>query len=75
VAFGTFGPVDRDALPLEGLDLLARVEMQNTMLICRGKDYEERKVELLAFVAIWRAKRSARLAGSEQRAPALVDAA
>ena len=57
-----FKEIDRDALPYGELDLLARLEAFNTMLIGTGIDYEARKKALQNFSAKWRASRTPALA-------------
>lgn len=46
VLLGKFKGVDRDALSLEQLGLLAKLEMHNTILIAEGTPYASRKVNL-----------------------------
>lgn len=49
VLAGEFKGIDRDALSSEQLDLLAKLEEHNTVLIGCGISYEQRKVRLPAF--------------------------
>ncbi len=59
---GEFKEIDRDALPYGELDLLAKLEAFNTMLIGTGLDYEARKKALQNFSAKWRSSRTPALA-------------
>jgi hypothetical protein len=47
---GEFKPVDRDALPIDDLNLLASLENRNSVLLGRGVDRETRK-EMLSAMA------------------------
>jgi phage regulator Rha-like protein len=47
---GKFKGADRDSLSSEQLDLLAKLEMHNTLLIAKGLPYAERKVQLAIIV-------------------------
>lgn len=47
---GKFGKIDRDGLSSEDLDLLAKLENLDTVLIGCGASYEDRKKELEQFV-------------------------
>lgn len=51
---GEFGSVDRNSLDTQELDLLASLEVRNTVLIGRGVDYAKRKVLLEQHAADWR---------------------
>ncbi len=51
VLTGNYKGIDRDALPQAQLDLLARLEVRNSVLIGQGFDYQTRKASLLVFVA------------------------
>lgn len=48
---GAFGKVDRDALSVGDLDLLAKLETLDSVLIGCGQSYEDRKGELERFAA------------------------
>ncbi|WP_150047416.1 KilA-N domain-containing protein [Methylomonas rhizoryzae] len=48
---GEFKPLDRDKLPAQELDLLAKLEERNTVLIGCGLTYDERKIALERFAA------------------------
>jgi hypothetical protein len=48
---GEFKPLDRNALPAPELDLLAKLEERNTVLIGCGLTYDERKLALERFAA------------------------
>lgn len=61
-ASGEFRSIDRDGLSGPALDLLARLEERNAVLIGLGKSYDERKAALHAFAAVWTAQHTARLA-------------
>lgn len=52
---GTFGKVDRDGLGSGDLDLLAKLENLDTVLIGSGASYDERKQELEQFASEQRA--------------------
>lgn len=54
---GTFGSVDRNGLSSEDLDLLAKLEERNTVLIGRGIDYAKRKAILEQHAIDWRVAR------------------
>lgn len=51
---GEFGKVNRDALPVAELDLLAKLEERNAVLIGCGLAYDERKLALERFAQEWR---------------------
>jgi hypothetical protein len=46
VLLGAFKGADRDSLSLEQLDMLAKLEAQNMMLIAEGMSYADRKIQL-----------------------------
>lgn len=52
---GEFKGLDRDALPYDDLDLLAKLEVYNSVLIGEGQDYTARKLLLEHFAKQWRA--------------------
>lgn len=54
---GASGKLDRHSLGADELDLLARVEERNAVLIGRGVEYAKRKPLLERFVGEWRAAR------------------
>jgi len=58
---GDFKSIARDSLPNDELDLLAKLEVQNTLLIGTGIDYEARKKSLEHFTTIWRAAHTPKL--------------
>lgn len=49
VLTGAFQSVDRDALSIHDLDLLAKLEARDAVLIGRGYTYEQRKAALVAY--------------------------
>ncbi len=51
---GEFKSLDRESLPAGDLDLLARLEERNSVLIGFGLDRSERKTALNRFVNEWR---------------------
>ena len=51
---GAFRGIDREALSTVELDMLAKLEERNTVLIGCGLSYEERKKALERFTADWR---------------------
>jgi hypothetical protein len=51
---GKFEGLDRDQMAADQLDLLAHLEIRNTVLIAQGVEYEKRKADLLARAADWR---------------------
>jgi hypothetical protein len=59
---GKFEGIDRDALPADQLDLLAKLEERNAVLIGRGLPYEKRKTLLEQFAIDWRLARMPRVA-------------
>lgn len=60
-ASGKFQALERDSLSGPALDLLAKLEERNAVLIGLGKPYEHRKPDLQTFAAIWIANHTARL--------------
>jgi hypothetical protein len=52
-ASGKFQAIERDGLSGPALDLLAKLEERNAVLIGTGKEYEQRKPALQAFAAVW----------------------
>ncbi len=59
---GEFCKLDREALPQEKLDLLARLEERNAVLVGREMDYDQRKVVLQVFADDWRMAHTVRIA-------------
>lgn len=57
-ASGKFQALERDDLSGPALDLLAKLEERNAVLIGTGKTYEQRKPVLQAFAAVWIASRT-----------------
>ena len=57
--FGSYDSIDRDTLDFPELDLLARAENKNLILIAKGLDYDTRKQALLEFVDKEKMKRIA----------------
>jgi hypothetical protein len=51
---GKFAGLDRDQMPVDQLDLLAHLEVRNTLMIAQGLKYEQRKSELLEQAKQWR---------------------
>jgi hypothetical protein len=51
---GEFHGLDRDQMSIEDLDLLARLEIRNTVMLARGLPYAERKEALKACADAWR---------------------
>lgn len=51
---GHFRGLDRDALSKPELDLLAKLEIRNTVLIATGVEYQERKRKLYAYAEAWK---------------------
>lgn len=64
---GTFGKVDRDGLGVGDLDLLAKLENLDTVLIGCGTSYEDRKAELERFAKDQRAAHPILLETRNQR--------
>ncbi|TCG09376.1 hypothetical protein BZM27_06135 [Paraburkholderia steynii] len=60
-ASGKFQSLERDSLSTTALDLLARLEERNAVMIGLGKDYDERKASLQAFATVWTANHAANL--------------
>ncbi len=52
---GAFKGLDRDSLEKHELDLLAKLEVRNTVLIAIGMKYDDRKHKLYSYVQAWRA--------------------
>lgn len=52
---GEFKGLDRDGLEKHELDLLAKLEVRNTVLIATGMKYEDRKHKLYSYVQAWKA--------------------
>lgn len=63
---GAFKGIDRDALPYDELNLLAKLEAYDSVLIGRGHDYDARKLLLDKFAKDWR---DGRLSNSIAAAP------
>jgi hypothetical protein len=55
VLMGKFGKIDRDELSSGDLDLLAKLENMDTVLIGCGASYDDRKKELEQFASEQRA--------------------
>ncbi|MFY4004885.1 KilA-N domain-containing protein [Achromobacter denitrificans] len=51
---GQFRGLDRNALSKPELDLLAKLEIRNTVLIATGVEYQERKRKLVAYAEAWK---------------------
>lgn len=49
IVFGMRKGVNRDSLTFDVLDMLAKLELRNAMLIAKGMPYQERKKELNDF--------------------------
>jgi len=60
-ASGEFCSIDRDSLSARALDLLAKLEERNAVLIGTGIRYDERKQRLHDFAAEWTAQHAAQL--------------
>lgn len=58
---GEFVSIDRTQLSASELDLLARLEVQNTMMIARGLDREIRKTLLQEIASEWRENQTKQL--------------
>lgn len=58
---GEFVSIDRTQLSAKDLDLLAKLEVQNTMMIARGVDREIRKSMLQEIAAAWRENQTKQL--------------
>lgn len=52
---GQFKGLDRDGMERHELDLLAKLEVRNTVLIATGMKYDDRKRKLYSYVQAWRA--------------------
>ena len=61
VMFGKFEAIDRDTLSHLDLVFLERLEGRNTILIARGRAYEQRKTDLAAYLQTLRQNAVARL--------------
>lgn len=59
--FGEYDALDREQLAHSELTLLEKVEIRNTFLIARGRNYKERKAALCGYALSLRAKPSERL--------------
>lgn len=59
--FDAYDALDREQLAQSDLTLLEKVEIKNTFLIARGRNYKERKAALCGFALSLRAKPSERL--------------
>lgn len=53
---GEFKGLDRELMSIGELDLLAKLEERNAVLIAFGKQYNERKKELSEFSTIWQSE-------------------
>jgi len=51
---GRFAGLDRDQMTQEELDLLAHLEIRNTIMLAQGSDYAKRKAALHDQAAAWR---------------------
>ena len=51
---GKFTSLDRDQMAADELDLLAHLEIRNTLLLAKGIEYEKRKVNLQEQATVWR---------------------
>ena len=49
---GEFKSIDRESLPTSDLDLIAKLEVKNTILMARGVDRDARKEILLSMIPI-----------------------
>lgn len=58
---GEFTAIDRSQLSASELDLLAKLEVQNTMMIARGIDREIRKTLLQEIASEWRENKTKQL--------------
>lgn len=58
---GEFVSIDRTQLSAKDLDLLAKLEVQNTMMIARGVDREIRKSMLQEIATAWRENQTKQL--------------
>ena len=58
---GEFVSIDRTQLGAKDLDLLAKLEVQNTMMIARGVDREIRKSMLQEIATAWRENQTKQL--------------
>lgn len=51
---GKFASLDRDQMATADLDLLAHLEIRNTLMIAQGLEYEKRKTSLNEQASAWR---------------------
>lgn len=58
-----FKSIDRDSLTVAELDLLAKLEMHNAVMIAAAKSYEERKAALQKYSEQWRHSHAPQLEG------------
>lgn len=58
---GKFCGLDRDAMNDEELDLLAHLEIRNTLLIAQGIEYAKRKVQLEQQAQAWKVANQAKI--------------
>lgn len=56
---GSFDNVDRESLAYSELDLLAKLEERNAVMLGAGWSYDERKESLALFTAKWRTRKLA----------------
>ncbi len=61
VLAGKFAGLNRDSMQAADLDLLACLEIRNTLLIAQHIDYEKRKASLVEQAALWRAANQSRI--------------
>lgn len=64
---GKFEGIDRESLTADELDMLARLEERNAVLIGAGLSRDERKEALTMFAADWRAMRTPKLSAPARR--------
>lgn len=62
VLAGKFIGLNRDQMASNQLDLLAHLEIRNTVLIAQGVEYEKRKASLLAQASDWRVANQPKIA-------------
>lgn len=62
---GRFEGIDRDSLSSADLDLLAHLQVFNSMLMGRGVEYQERKTLVHLEAATWRKQRGLSYEGDE----------
>lgn len=58
---GQFKGMDREAMTVDELDLLAHLEVRNTLLIAQGVEYEKRKTALQEQAIKWKAANQPKL--------------